>query len=82
MQAPPAESYEAAFLRTGLPRFLLDLRQVGRDDEDSGWLSKPHPFRLIGALAMDSQFTAAVLPALYDAVLYLEDTTSARPLGP
>jgi erythromycin esterase-like protein len=82
LQAPPDDSYEAAFQRTGLPRFFLDLRSVKRDDDASGWLAQPHPFRMIGALAMDQQFGPAELPALFDAVIYLDETTAAEPLRP
>ncbi|MBI3864292.1 MAG: erythromycin esterase family protein [Planctomycetia bacterium] len=82
LQKPPADSYEAAFQNAGHPRFFLDLRAVKRDSDDSGWLAKPHPFRSIGALAMDQQFYPVELPALFDAVIHLEETTAAQPLGP
>jgi erythromycin esterase-like protein len=82
LQAPPAESYEAAFERTGLDRFFLDLRQVKGDVEGARWLAEAHPFRSIGAVAMDQQFGPAQLPVLYDAVIYLAETSAAQPMAP
>jgi erythromycin esterase len=80
LQAPPSESYESAFQRTGLPRFLLDLREVEPESGDSDWLAATHPFRSVGALAMDQQFAPVQLPTLFDAVIYLEETTAAERL--
>ena len=79
LQAAPPDSYEAAFERTGLPRFLLDLRPA-TTAADAAWLAKPHPFRSVGALAMDQQFGPASLPMLFDAIIFLEQTSAARPL--
>jgi erythromycin esterase-like protein len=79
LQAAPDDSYEAAFERAGMPRFILDLRPVGAE-ADAAWLAGPHPFRSVGALAMDRQFGPAALPALFDAVVYIQETSAARPL--
>ncbi|MBI3467682.1 MAG: erythromycin esterase family protein, partial [Planctomycetes bacterium] len=79
LQSPPADSCEAAFQRTGLPRFFLDLRPTA-DSSDAAWLTHPHPFRSIGALAMDQQFGPATLPTLFDGLIYLEETSAAKPL--
>lgn len=80
LEAPPPDSYEAAFQRTGSPRFILDLRQVSDGVEAAGWLANPRPFRMIGAMAMDRQFSNVELPKLFDAVIYLEETTAAVPI--
>jgi erythromycin esterase-like protein len=79
LQPAPDDSYEAAFERTGLPRFFLDLRQTA-GASDAAWLAGPHSFRSIGALAMDQQFGPAALPSLFDAVIYIEESSAARPL--
>jgi erythromycin esterase-like protein len=81
LAAPPDNSYEAAFQRTGLPRFFLDLRKIDAGGEPAEWLRRSRSFRMIGALAMEEQFTPVSLPALFDAVIYLEETTAAKPLG-
>jgi erythromycin esterase-like protein len=77
LQPPPEASYEAFFRATGIPRFLLDLRQASKDDPASAWLKRSHPFRSIGALAMDEQFALANLCSLYDAIIYLDQTSAS-----
>jgi erythromycin esterase len=77
---PPAGSIEHAFQRTGLPRFLLDLRQVRKVAPASRWLMESRLFRGVGALAMDQQFTPQNLTQLFDAVIYIEETSRARPI--
>jgi erythromycin esterase-like protein len=79
LQAPADDSYEAAFQRTGVPRFFLDLRGTS-SVPDAAWLTEPHPFRSIGALAMEQQFNPQALPTLFDGIVFLEETTAARPL--
>jgi erythromycin esterase len=76
LKAPPADSFEAAFQRAGIPRFLLDLRSVEAD----AWLAGSRPFRMIGAVAMDQQFQSVKLPKQFDAVIYIEETTAAKPI--
>jgi erythromycin esterase-like protein len=78
LQPPADASYEAFFRATGVPRFLLDLRQASKDDPASAWLKRSHPFRSIGALAMDEQFALANLCSLYDAIIYLDQTSASR----
>jgi erythromycin esterase-like protein len=79
LQAAPADSLEAAFERTGIPRFMLDLRPA-KAAADAAWLTRPRLFRSIGALAMDEQFGPAALPEQFDAVIYLDETSAARPI--
>ncbi|MHC4407186.1 MAG: erythromycin esterase family protein, partial [Planctomycetota bacterium] len=80
LQAPPEGSVEDIFRRTGIPRFVLDLREVSEDSDESGWLAKPTPFRHIGALATERQFLPENLYQMYDAVIHIEETSAARPL--
>jgi erythromycin esterase len=46
------------------------------------WFAAPHPVRDTGAVfSGEAQMTAMhVLPRLYDAVIFVEKTTRARPL--
>jgi len=78
LQAPAEGSYEASFRATAAPRFGLDLRQASRDDQASAWLKSSHPFRSIGALAMEEQFAPANLGDLFDVIIYLDQTTASR----
>jgi erythromycin esterase-like protein len=79
--APPVKnSYEEYFRASGLPIFVLDLRSSREGDPGSGWLTRAHPFRSIGALAMDQQFMSADIRGLYDAIIYLDRTTASRTL--
>jgi erythromycin esterase-like protein len=80
LQEPPTNSIEHVFKRAGVPRFILDLRQVDAKSDGSAWLAKPKPFRSIGAMAMDRQFAPHNLSEIFDAVIYIEETTSARPI--
>ncbi len=75
-----AGSYEHAFARTGLPRFMLDLRAARPGDAASGWLKSPLQFRSIGAMAMDQQFYPVNLGSLFDLVVFLDETTATRGL--
>ncbi len=80
LQSPPAGSVEDICRRSGIPRFILDLRDVEEGTEASGWLATPTPFRSIGALAMENQFFPQNLHQTYDALIYIEETHPARPL--
>ncbi len=78
LQEPPAESVEKIFQSTQMPRFVLDLNAAEEDADPSAWLTKPKLFRSIGALAIDEQFQRHNLKQLFDAVIYLDQTTTAR----
>jgi len=78
LQEPVEGSYEAYFRASGVPNFMLDLRQAVKDDAGSGWLTGSLPFRSIGALAMDEQFGPANLCELFDVITYFDQTTTSR----
>ena len=77
---PPEGSAEAVFSRCGMPRFVLDLRKVDPKSSASGWLAKPVLFRRIGALATQYQFGRQNLRETLDAIIYIEETSRARPI--
>lgn len=80
--APPEPgSVEHCFQHTGLPRFMLDLRNVSKETPTSAWLAKPVRFRSIGALAMDNQFYPTDLCKAFDLLIYFEKTTASRLLN-
>jgi erythromycin esterase len=80
LQPAPTGSYEAAFSRVGMQRFILDLRAARADDPASGWLHSPMQFRSIGAVAMEQQFHPANLGRMFDLIVFLQQTTPTRGL--
>ncbi len=93
--APP-DDLGAAFARTGLPWLLLDLRPLRGAPQGEGvtpradraaaaaWLGATHPMREVGAIFTGEAAMRfpAVLPERFDAVLFADRTTRARPLPP
>ena len=77
-------SVEALFQETGLPRFILDLRYLPKDSAVIAWLSKPRLHRMIGAVYdsdRDSKYYALVrLPEMYDCIVFIAESTAAKPL--
>lgn len=79
----PAGSLDSALAAVGIPVFAVDLRQLPKEDPVAQWFSQPHPSRSIGAAYSDSlapslwSFTPAA--ESFDALLFVEETTAARP---
>ena len=75
--AAPAGSFDAILGSAGIPLFALDLRGAPPS------LREPRLTRQIGAVFASDNASAylarASLPALYDAMLFVENTTAARP---
>lgn len=67
-------SIEFAFHKTGLLRFILDLRNISTSPL-SNWLNNKLDIRSIGAMAMDYAFYNTIVPKEYDAIIYFEKTT-------
>jgi erythromycin esterase len=80
----PAWNASTAFARTGKPLLVLDLRALPRRGAVHDWFAAPHPVRDTGAgFSSEKSMTHLhVLPKLYDAVIYVDRTTRARPLRP
>ena len=78
----PAENIGAAFARTGLPIFVLDLRLLPGEGPASEWLGVPRPMRSIGAVFRNEQSMSYpfVLEDHFDAVIFVDETTRARPI--
>jgi len=81
--APPArlDSYEAAFHRAGLSRFILDLRPLRRTAGSQDWLDGPHPMWDIGG-AYSARFSLSPmrLAEAYDSVVFLDRGDASTPL--
>lgn len=74
---PEPGSYEDAFRKTGIQRFILDFRNIAYSPF-SRWLNEEMNFRSIGAMAMDYAFFRTVLPRQFDAVIYFDKTTPSK----
>jgi erythromycin esterase-like protein len=60
--------------QSGLPRLILDLRQVTGDSQDSAWLRKRLDSRNIGGVATENEFTPMVLTDHFDVLVYFDQT--------
>ena len=81
---PPESNASVAFARTGKPLLVLDLRALPRQGAVHDWFAAPHPLRDTGAVfSTEKNMTSAeILPELYDAVIFVDKTTRARPIHP
>ncbi|HEY1494930.1 MAG TPA: erythromycin esterase family protein, partial [Candidatus Solibacter sp.] len=85
---PPnrAGSLDATLAASGIPLFALDLRAAPKTGPAAEWLTVAHGTRSIGAVYPEDspfQFIASqVAPATYNALLFVEKTTPARPNTP
>jgi hypothetical protein len=79
-----AGSVDAVFAKAGMSMFILDVRHAP-DESIREWLNTPHPTRIAGAvfddLAEAQYYAPVVLAKTYDAIIFIDRTTRARPLG-
>jgi membrane-associated protease RseP (regulator of RpoE activity) len=80
-----ADSLDAAFAAVGVPMFVLDVRPAAAPDESiRRWLAVDQPMRMVGAVFDPAWETQAYRPLppgkAFDAILFTETTTRARPL--
>jgi erythromycin esterase-like protein len=80
-----AESYERLCHDSGVPRFLLDMRE-GVNDEAVEALLEPRLERFIGVIYRPeterwSHYAQAVLPNQFDAWVWFDETEAVTPLG-
>lgn len=79
----PEGSLDATMAAAGLKVAAVDLRALPKSGPAAEWFAEPRGTRSIGAL-YNPQFAANVFaqqitPDLYDALLFVEETTRARP---
>ncbi|MDP9192660.1 MAG: erythromycin esterase family protein [Acidobacteriota bacterium] len=74
LPALPPTAFEAAIRQRGEPYLLIPFRRVL-----PGWLTAPAQFHLAPA-AGDLSSTVGVLPANYDAAIFIDTTTAMHPL--
>ena len=79
-----AESYERLSHDSGVPNFLLDLRE-GRNSRVAGLLEEPHLERFIGVIYRPeterwSHYSQAILPHQFDAWVWFDESHAVSPL--
>ena len=81
---PAAGTLEDTFERAGWPLCLLDLRRLPAEGPVAEWLRAPQLTRQVGTAFSGEADMAMelVLPEVYEAVIYVEATTRARPNPP
>lgn len=82
VRPPLPGSYEALFQATGIPQFLLDLRDLG---ESAAALREPRLERAIGvvyrpATERQSHYFRCAMPSQFDAVMHIDRTLALTPL--
>jgi erythromycin esterase len=81
------ESLDRALASAGFPLLALDLRQIPKTGPVAKWFGEPHPMRSIGAMYDEKSpdlpmyVATEVWPQDYDAILFVEKTTAARPIS-
>jgi erythromycin esterase-like protein len=80
----PEGTFDAALAATGIPIFALDLRTLPKDSLVAAWFAQPHRTRDIGANFSDASAPKRWTsdwggPSAFDAILFVNTTTSARP---
>jgi erythromycin esterase-like protein len=85
VRAPLPDSYERVSHRSGVDRFMLDLREGEAGDELRDALMAPHLERFIGVIYRPdterwSHYSAAILPKQFDAWLWFDQTRAVTPL--
>lgn len=80
--APPPFLATAPFVKAKMPLAVLELRALPKQGPVAAWFRAPHHVRELGALyTNERQMTyPMVLPAMFDAVIFIERTTRARPV--
>ena len=70
-----AGSVEWVFHKSGIPRFVLDLRRASEESPHSGWLTQELDFRSIGAVAVEFAFFPTVVTDMFDALIFFSEST-------
>lgn len=81
-----AGSMDETFAAAGVPVFAMDVRTAPKDSAAHKWLKTAHPMRMAGAVFDPAQdgtsFYRPLAPAeSFDAILFTDTTTRARPLA-
>jgi erythromycin esterase len=79
-------SLDALFASTGMARFVLDFRQVSPSSALGRWLARPRMIREPGwTYDLDNEwdgYERKILPASYDCIIFVAESSATRPLDP
>ena len=79
----PEDSLDTTLGAAGLPYAAIDLRKLPASGPVAEWLGKPRDTRSVGVLVSSSgpsmSVTQRQVTKLYDALLFVDQTTAARP---
>jgi erythromycin esterase-like protein len=82
LEVPVGDALETLCHATGLPRFVLNLRQAGADSAAARYFAAPRQMRSVGTLATRMQFRPTDIAHDFDAIVYVDSTTATRPMHP
>lgn len=76
---PKENSYENILNTAAASNFLLDIRNVSKDEEGAGWIMEKNFFRTIGARAIPKfQFTKINLATHFDMIIFIRKTSASK----
>jgi erythromycin esterase-like protein len=76
---PKENSYESIFKTADAANFLLDVRNVSKDQEGSGWIFEKKFSLAIGAMAMDKfQYLKINLLSHFDMIIFIRKTSASK----
>ena len=79
---PYTGTVEEYFRAAGVSSAILFTKRITRQSPLAQWLTTPFELRSIGSVAEEQQFFTCNLPKSYDALLYIDKTTSSKLLPP
>lgn len=72
-------SYESFFNIAETADLILDLRNISKDQEGTGWIQEKRLFRSIGAVAMNKfQFAKINLISHFDMIIFIRKTSASK----
>ncbi|MBK8786179.1 MAG: erythromycin esterase family protein [Chitinophagaceae bacterium] len=72
-------SYESFFNIAETADFILDLRNISKGQEGTGWIQEKRLFRSIGAVAMNKfQFAKINLISHFDMIIFIRKTSASK----
>ena len=72
-------SYESFFNIAETADFILDLRNISKGQEGTGWILEKRLFRSIGAVAMNKfQFAKINLISHFDMIIFIRKTSASK----
>jgi erythromycin esterase len=74
-------SFEYSFHNTKIPIFYFDFSKVRQNVPESIWLDDSLNYRGIGALATENQFSPVRISRWFNAIIYIDSTSSTKLLS-